>query len=77
MPRRVVEAMLAQVLGIKMSLGSTQKAWEEVSAAVQAPYEELQKQLPQEAVLNIDETGWRTQCEKRLLWGLVAQQFVC
>jgi len=76
MPRRVVEAMLAQVLGIKMSLGSTQKAWEEVSAAVQAPYEELQKQLPQEAVLNIDETGWRTQGEKRWLWGLVAQQFV-
>jgi transposase len=76
MPRRVVEAMLAEVLGIKMSLGSTQKAWEEMSAAVQGPYEELQKQLPQEAVLNIDETGWRNDGEKRWLWGLVAQQFV-
>jgi len=76
MPRRVVEAMLAEVLGIKMSLGSTQKAWEEMSDAVQGPYEELQKQLPHEAVLNIDETGWRNDGKKRWLWGLVAQQFV-
>jgi transposase len=76
MPRRVVEALLAEVLGIKMSLGSTQKAWEEVSTAVRTPYEELQQQLPQEAVLNIDETGWRNNGKKRWLWGLVAQQFV-
>ncbi len=37
MPRRVVEAMLADVLGIEISLGSTQKAWEEVSQAVEQP----------------------------------------
>src|ERR1022692_212655 len=30
LPRRLVEAMLADVLGIGISLGSTQKAWEEV-----------------------------------------------
>ena len=29
LPRRLVEAMLADVLGIEISLGSTQKAWEE------------------------------------------------
>src|SRR5258708_6969171 len=76
MPRRVVETMLADVLGISLSLGSTQKAWEEVSAAVQPVYEELQQQLPQEAVLNVDETGWRTSGDKRWLWGLVARQFI-
>ena len=37
MPRRVVEALLAQVLGIEISLGSTQKCWEEASQAVAAP----------------------------------------
>jgi transposase len=31
MPRRVVEALLEQVLGIDISLGSTQKCWEEAS----------------------------------------------
>jgi transposase len=75
MPRRVVEAMLADVLGIEISLGSTQKAWEEVSEAVAEPVRELEKQLPQQAVLNVDETGWRNSGERRWMWVLVAQGF--
>ena len=76
LPRRLVEAMLADVLGIAISLGSTQKAWEEVSQAVAQPVQQLQAQLPREAVLNVDETGWRTNGDKRWIWALVAQQFV-
>jgi transposase len=76
LPRRLVEAMLADVLGIEISLGSTQKAWEEVSQAVEQPVRQLQEQLPREAVLNVDETGWRTNGHKRWIWALVAQQFV-
>ena len=76
LPRRLVEAMLADVLGIEISLGSTQKAWEEVSRAVEQPVGQLQKQLPREAALNADETGWRTNGHKRWIWALVAQQFV-
>jgi transposase len=76
LPRRLVEAMLADVLGIEISLGSTQKAWEEVSRAVQQPVEQLQEQLPHQAVLNVDETGWRTNGDKRWIWALVAKQFV-
>ena len=37
MPRRVVEALLAQVLEIEISLGSTQKCWEEASQAGGCP----------------------------------------
>src|SRR5579859_8028222 len=76
LPRRLVEAMLSDVLGIEISLGSTQKAWEEVSQAVAQPVAQLQEQLPREAVLNVDETGWRTNGDKRWIWGLVAKQFV-
>src|SRR5713226_10186845 len=76
LPRRLVEAMLADVLGIPISLGSTQKAWEEVSQAVEQPVRQLQEQLPRQAVLNVDETGWRTGGDKRWLWALVAKQFV-
>jgi transposase len=76
LPRRLVEAMLADVLGIEISLGSTQKAWEEVSQAVEQPVQQLQEQLPREAVLNVDETGWRTNGDKRWIWALVAKQFV-
>jgi transposase len=76
LPRRLVEAILADVLGLEISLGSTQKAWEEVSQAVEQPVCELQEQLPREAVLYVDETGWRTNGDKRWMWALVAHQFV-
>lgn len=76
MPRRVVEAFLEDALHISMSLGSTQKAWEQASAAVQQPYQELQQQLKNEPVLNSDETSWRNDGEKRWIWALVAQGFV-
>jgi len=76
LPRRLVEAMLGDVLGIRISLGSTQKAWEEVSQAVAHPVAELQAQLPGQALLNVDETGWRSNGDKRWMWVLVAPQFV-
>ena len=41
LPRLVVQRLLADVLQIPLSLGSTQHAWEEASAAVAAPYKEL------------------------------------
>ena len=34
MPRRVVQELLGQVLGIPLSLGSIQNSWEEASEAV-------------------------------------------
>ena len=76
MPRRVVLESLEHVLGIPLSLGSVQKVWEEASEAVAEPYQELARQLPQEPVLNSDETGYRTNGEKRWLWALVASSFV-
>ncbi len=76
LPRRVVEALLAQVLGIEISLGSTQKCWEEASQAVAAPCQELERQLKDEPVLNIDETGWRTNGDKRYLWAFVAARYI-
>jgi len=75
MPRRVVEVFLEQGLGISMSLGSAQKCWEQSSAAVAEPCAELERQLKHEPVLNSDETGWRTNGQRRYLWALVASQF--
>ncbi len=59
MPRRVVEALLQQVLGVEMSLGSTQKCWEEASQAVALPCQELEEQLKDEPVLNVLAHQWR------------------
>lgn len=76
MPRRVVETLLGQVLGVEISLGSTQKCWEEASQAVAEPCQQLEQQLKQEPVLNADETGWRSNGGKRFLWVFVAARFL-
>ena len=76
LPRLVVQRLLEGALQIPISLGSTQKAWEEVSAAVAAPSAELEAALRHEAVLNADETGHRTNGDKRWLWTFVARTFV-
>ena len=76
MPRLVVQRFLETILQIPLSLGSTQAAWEEASAAVAAPYAELEVALRHEAVLNADETGHRTNGDKRWLWTFVARTFV-
>jgi len=76
MPRRVLETVLEQVLGTTVSVGNTQACWEEASEAAATPCQELEQQLHREAVLNVDETGWRTNGEKRYLWAFVAPAFV-
>ncbi len=76
LPRSVVQRLLEGALQIPLSLGSTQKAWEEASAAVARPYDELQQALPHQPVLNGDETGHRTNGAKRWLWAFVAPTFI-
>jgi transposase len=75
-PRLVVQRFLEGALQIPISLGSTQHAWEEASAAVATPYAELEAALRHEAVVNADETGHRTNGDKRWLWTFVARTFV-
>lgn len=76
MPRLVVQRFLDGALQIPISLGSTQKAWEDTSAAVAGPYAELAAALRHEPILNVDETGHRTNGDKRWLWTFVAATFV-
>jgi transposase len=76
MPRLVVQRLLEGALQIPISLGSTQRAWEEASAAVATPYAELEAALRAESALNIDETGHRTNGDKRWMWAFVARTFI-
>src|SRR6516165_10591403 len=76
LPRAVAQRLLEGALQLPISVGSTQKAWEEASAAVAWPYEELQAALPHQRVLNGDETGHRTNGDKRWIWVLVARTFI-
>ena len=76
MTRRDVQAILQDLFGVDISVGSVQKAWEETADAVAAPYQELAEALPSEPVLNSDETGSRTNGDKRWVWVLCSPWFV-
>ena len=76
MTRRDVRATLQDLFGVDISVGSVQKAWEETADAVAAPYAEVQEALATEPVLNSDETGSRTNGEKRWVWALCSSWFV-
>ena len=76
MPRRVVQRFLEQAMGTSISLGTTQNCCEQMSQAVERPCLELESKLATEAVLNIDETGWRLSGDKRWIWAFVAHSFI-
>jgi transposase len=76
MTRRDPAATMQDLFGVDISVGSVQKAWEETADAVEAPYTELEQALPSEPVLNSDETGSRTNGDKRWVWVLCSSWFV-
>jgi transposase len=76
MTRRDVAATMQDLFRVDISVGSVQKAWEETADAVEAPYTELEQALPSEPVLNGDETGSRTNGDKRWVWVLCSPWFV-
>jgi len=59
-------------LNIQIALGTVQNLLEEISKALEPISNELKNALPEEQVLNADETGWRD----RWLWIFVAPAFI-
>jgi transposase len=57
---------LRDVVGVTISRGELSKIIGKVSAALEGPYEELVLLLPQEDLLNVDETGHK--CGKERWW---------
>ena len=70
--RRHIGVLLGSVLGTKLSLGTIDNCIHEVGNAVKGPVEALREELAQQAGLNIDETGWKKDGERRWLWTFVA-----
>jgi len=57
-----------EVLGLKLSRSVICNIVGRVSKALKVPYEELGKSLPNEPVLNIDETGWKDSGRSYWVW---------
>ena len=66
--RREVARLCRELFGVAVSVGSVQKLCEQASAAVAAPVEALGAAIRQQAVVGMDETGWRVKHKLRYLW---------
>ena len=71
-PRRAVEEFCRTVMGVRLSHGTVQNMLYQMSQAIKPAVHALHKRLPEEDVINADETGWH----RRWLWVFVASTFV-
>jgi len=69
--RRGCQEIAKTIFGIDISLGSVCKLHQEVSESLAAAHERAKQTLPEQPVLNIDETGWEKQGERCWLWVVV------
>jgi len=70
-----IRTLLDDVLGLPVSTGFLVKLLHKGSAALEAPYEELLSCLPDEPVLNIDETGHKEKGKRLWTWCFRAEDF--
>ena len=66
--RRGCQEIGKTIFAIDICLGSVCKLHEEVSEALASAHERARQVLPEQPVLNADETGWTTQGNRRWLW---------
>jgi transposase len=74
MPYRVIETFLADVIHLPLSTGQLAKVVRKASAALAPSYAQLVAALPEQAMLNIDETGHPDSGQRLWTWGFHAPQ---
>ncbi|MBI5542291.1 MAG: IS66 family transposase [Deltaproteobacteria bacterium] len=58
MSKRMVRELLADFLGVELSLGSVSNLEQEISASLAAPDKEARAEARKAEIANLDETGW-------------------
>ena len=68
LPIRKIQRLLHDLSGCSFSSATIIACQQRVSTSLSEVYEELKRDLQNEAVLNADETGWRTHGKRRWAW---------
>jgi transposase len=71
MSRREIEAFLTDFFGVFIALGSVSNLEQATSEALEEPVEAAKEYVAEQAVVNVDETGWREANNKAWLWTAV------
>jgi transposase len=72
--RREVRQLLQDLWAVRVSLGAVVCQEQAQSAALAPIVEEAQMAVPQTAVVNMDETGWRQEQQRAWLWTAVTAE---
>jgi transposase len=75
LPRRQTQALLEDLFGMRLSLGTLSALEADTARALAAPYEELASEVPRTPVLGVDETSWREAGELHWIWAAVTKRF--
>jgi transposase len=72
--RRQTTELARELFGVELATGSVDAIVQRAGEALAGPHTRLEQEIKQSAVVNIDETGWKTQGERRTLWGALSSQ---
>jgi len=75
LPRRQTQALLTDLFGVQLSLGTLCALEAETARALAAPYAELASTVPRVPVLGVDETSWKEAGTLHWIWTAVTKQF--
>ena len=67
--RRDTTELARELFGLECSTGSVDAIMQRAGEALAGPYTRLEQRIKSAAVVNIDETGWKTAGGPRTLWG--------
>ena len=72
--RRETTELARELFGVELATGTVDAIVQRAGEALAAPHTRLEQEIKRSAVVNIDETGWKTKGERRTLWGALTSQ---
>lgn len=72
--RRATTELARELFGVELSTGTVDAILQRAGEALAAPHTRLEQEIKRSAVVNIDETGWKTKGQRRTLWGALTKQ---
>ena len=72
--RRDATELARELFGVEISTGTVDAIVQRAGEALAAPHTRLEQEIKRSPVVNIDETGWKTGGERRMLWGALSRR---
>ena len=72
--RRDATELARELFGVELSTGTVDAIVQRAGEALAAPHTRLEQEIKCSPVVNIDETGWKTGGNRRMLWGALTRR---